>query len=95
MKKNILFFLLTSFLVLGSTESLKADTLGLPKEFCGRSTGEACKTDTDCQTGGCSGEVCQGKKEKPVITICEYRACYRADSFRVKCGCVEKKCQWN
>ncbi|HSB46695.1 MAG TPA: eight-cysteine-cluster domain-containing protein [Candidatus Bilamarchaeum sp.] len=62
--------------------------------FCGTSTQASCSSDSDCITGGCSGQVCQGKNEEPVITTCEYRTCYSAAAFGLKCGCMAGKCQW-
>jgi eight-cysteine-cluster-containing protein len=45
-------------------------------------------------SGGCSGQVCQSKNEKPVITDCMYRDCYDAKSYGVSCGCTAGKCAW-
>lgn len=59
--------------------------------FCGWATNATCNTNSDCMTGGCSG---QGKGEEPVITTCEYSECYNAAAFGVGCGCVAGKCQW-
>ena len=63
-------------------------------EFCGYSTYGACDADSDCMTGGCSGQVCQSRFEDPVITTCEWRDCYNADKYDVSCGCVEGMCKW-
>ncbi len=65
------------------------------EEFCGSSTEYTCDSDNDCIQGGCSGQVCQGKKEAPVTTICDYRECYNADNYGLECGCVENKCIWH
>jgi len=65
-----------------------------PSGFCGRSTNGTCSRDSDCMTGGCSGQVCQSAAEPPVITTCEYRTCYDASAFRVTCGCEGGKCAW-
>ena len=61
--------------------------------FCGWSTDASCATGNDCKPGGCSGQVCEGISEN-TITTCEYRECYNAQAFDVKCGCVSGKCQW-
>jgi eight-cysteine-cluster-containing protein len=67
-----------------------------PKEkFCGRSTFGKCESDEDCVTGGCSGQVCQSRFEKPVITTCEWKECYNAEKYGMMCKCVEGKCQWS
>ncbi len=63
--------------------------------FCGKSTYGPCNTDDDCLSGGCSGQVCQSKAEEPVITTCEYRACYNPQPYGLQCICFENKCQWN
>ncbi len=94
MVKTILFILLATSLAWECAASPKVDPPIPSKGFCGWATKGACKTDADCMTGGCSGQVCQSKKEEPAITTCEYRDCYRAESFGVKCGCVKNKCQW-
>jgi eight-cysteine-cluster-containing protein len=62
--------------------------------FCGTSTQGSCNADTECMSGGCSGQVCQSKNEEPVITTCEYRDCYSVSIHGVICKCVNKKCQW-
>ncbi len=62
--------------------------------FCGRSTYGSCKTDNDCLKGGCSSQICQAKDEEPIITTCEWRDCYDAEKYGVKCGCFNGKCQW-
>ncbi|MFN7991366.1 MAG: eight-cysteine-cluster domain-containing protein [Candidatus Micrarchaeia archaeon] len=63
--------------------------------FCGTETKAACAKDSDCVSGGCSGQVCQGKAEEPVVTTCEYRTCYDASAAGVRCGCVQGMCRWN
>ncbi|RLI93229.1 MAG: hypothetical protein DRO89_00590 [Candidatus Altiarchaeales archaeon] len=53
-----------------------------------------CTQDSDCGTGGCSGQIC-GLKErvKDIITTCEYRPEY--DCLRLtSCKCIDGKCQW-
>ncbi len=67
----------------------------LDEGFCGGSTEAVCAFDSDCMTGGCSGQICQGVAEEPIISTCEFRACYEASSFGLGCGCVEGKCAWN
>jgi eight-cysteine-cluster-containing protein len=62
--------------------------------FCGRSTSGSCGKDSDCISGGCSGQVCQSKSEEPVITTCEYRDCYNAATYNLTCGCKNNQCQW-
>lgn len=63
-------------------------------EFCGWSTAAVCSNDSDCMTGGCSGQVCQSKNEEPVATTCEYMECYDAESYGLSCGCMHGRCGW-
>ena len=62
--------------------------------FCGRSTDFACQTDNDCIEGGCSGQICQGKAEEPIITTCEMKACYNNEKYGLRCGCFDGRCSW-
>ncbi len=51
-----------------------------------------CAKDSECEVGGCSGQVC-AKGGSRTITTCEYRpeyACYKL----TECACVENKCSW-
>lgn len=63
--------------------------------FCGVSTYGQCTQDNDCITGGCSGQICQSKKESSVVTTCEWRDCYDASKYGLTCGCEKGKCQWS
>ena len=60
--------------------------------FCGLSTYAKCKTDADCNRGGCSGEVCEGRGEG-TATPCVYKDCYSVPNY--VCGCINNKCQWH
>jgi len=62
-------------------------------DFCGFAQG-TCKINSDCVTGGCSGQVCQSKNDESVITTCELRDCYKASKYNLSCQCVENKCNW-
>ncbi len=64
-------------------------------EFCGWSTYGACSIDADCTMGGCSAQVCQSKREEPVVTTCEYRDCYDAEAYGLSCQCFGGQCQWH
>lgn len=61
--------------------------------FCGKSLNDACSADTDCQVGGCSSQVC-GAAASGELTTCEWRNCYKADTYNLACKCVAKMCQW-
>jgi eight-cysteine-cluster-containing protein len=69
-------------------------TLSQTNDFCGFSTNRSCQTNADCHTDGCSGQVCAGENEN-IITTCEYRDCYNANSYGLTCGCINNYCQWN
>ena len=59
-----------------------------------KNTIDECGSDSDCSTGGCSGQIC-GKKDKVegIITTCEWQQQY--DCLKLtSCGCVNGKCQW-
>ncbi|MBI3588370.1 eight-cysteine-cluster domain-containing protein [Candidatus Micrarchaeota archaeon] len=63
-------------------------------DFCGTSTNGPCAADSDCVRDGCSAQVCRSAADGPVITTCEYRACYDANRYNAGCGCVAGQCQW-
>jgi eight-cysteine-cluster-containing protein len=65
------------------------------EDFCGWSTNGQCSLDSDCQSAGCSGQVCQSKSEEPILTTCEWRECYDKTKYGLTCKCVENKCQWS
>ena len=61
--------------------------------FCGSSDNSPCSEDADCETSGCSGQIC-GAKNRGGFSTCEYKECYSAQIFNLSCGCNEEKCQW-
>ncbi|MCX8147556.1 MAG: eight-cysteine-cluster domain-containing protein [Candidatus Woesearchaeota archaeon] len=63
------------------------------ENFCGISTKAKCSFDYECKTGGCSGQICEGKDEN-TITTCEWKECYDAIIYGVTCGCFDGRCQW-
>lgn len=65
------------------------------EDFCGISTEGLCSSDSDCITGGCSGQVCQSKNQEPVVTICDMKECYNAAKYGLECKCLNNKCQWS
>lgn len=64
--------------------------------FCGASTYEACESETDCITGGCSSQICASKNGKigGMATTCEFKDCYDSQKYGFGCTCIDKKCQW-
>jgi len=56
--------------------------------------GWECKSDSDCATGGCSGEVCGRKGEvEKIVTPCVYAPWYECFQL-TSCGCVNGTCSW-
>ncbi|AEH24436.1 CGP-CTERM-anchored Cys-rich protein [Pyrococcus yayanosii] len=56
--------------------------------------GGECRSDADCATGGCSGEICTTRKgAKEIVSICVYREWY--DCLKLTtCGCYNGYCMW-
>jgi len=71
-----------------------ANAEGLYTTFCGVSTYGECKSDADCVRDGCSGEVCRSVHEEAIFTPCVWKECFDTERYRVKCGCVNGRCQW-
>ena len=54
-----------------------------------------CTVDSECSTGGCSGQLCGKKGEvENVVTTCEYISEYGCLRL-TNCGCIQNICQWN
>ena len=62
--------------------------------FCGVSTYGECRSDAGCKKGGCSSQICQSANEESVFTTCEYRECYDAGKYNLRCKCFGNRCQW-
>jgi len=77
----------------GSVDGKVNGTIDEKQEFCGWSTYGNCSSDSDCIASGCSGQVCQSIYEEPVVTTCEWRDCYNAEKYGLRCRCIEGKCQ--
>jgi len=53
-----------------------------------------CTSDSDCGTGGCSGQICGFKEEvEGIITTCEWVEEYGCLQ-ETECGCVDGTCKW-
>ena len=76
----------------GADQNVVRDPINLGG-FCGFSTEAECNADKNCYAGGCSGQLCQNITEM-LGTTCEWLDCYRDETYGVKCGCVDGKCQW-
>lgn len=76
--------------------SVDVENQGHPSQggFCGLSTYGKCEYDSECIKGGCSGQICQSVNEDSIITTCEYRDCYNANKYNLRCKCLGDKCQW-
>lgn len=85
--KAILLFAIISLISIQAVLSVPAEP------FCGTSTFGQCNSNSDCEAGGCSGEVCEAKGEG-TITPCIYRECYEASNYNLSCQCISNKCQW-
>ncbi len=64
-------------------------------DFCGESTYGACSDDLDCQTDGCSGQICKSKKDESFVTDCQIKECNDSKKYGLSCACQESKCQWS
>ncbi len=57
-------------------------------------TGKECTSNSNCATGGCSGEVCVPRKNaSKIVTPCVYREWYSCFGL-TSCGCVNGLCTW-
>lgn len=81
-------FLISIFILLFFFQSVLAF-----QSFCGWSTYASCSKDSDCQAGGCSGQVCERIGEG-TMTTCEFKECYVAENYNLTCQCINNKCQW-
>lgn len=53
-----------------------------------------CITNSDCATGGCSGEICGPKdKVKNILSTCIMKPEYSCLKY-TSCKCIDGKCQW-
>jgi eight-cysteine-cluster-containing protein len=55
----------------------------------GADVSNACASDADCKSTGCSKEVCAAEE---VMTSCEVQEWPQGQG--ASCGCVEKQCVW-
>jgi hypothetical protein len=57
---------------------------------CVRNSNDTCKTDADCRSGGCGGELCYNPAVSQGITTCDCTAPTGVGG----CGCVAGSCTW-
>ncbi|MSR85885.1 eight-cysteine-cluster domain-containing protein [Candidatus Woesearchaeota archaeon] len=88
---NKLLLLFCFLLLTACTQTIPEETTS---DFCGSSTYDSCTTDSDCTTGGCSGQICQSSSTEPSISTCEYQGCYNSELYSLSCACYEQKCSW-
>lgn len=63
--------------------------------YYGSSTHVTCASDSDCIESGCNSEICQGKTEELVTSICVLPDQPTPKQVGLRCRCFAKKCQWN
>jgi eight-cysteine-cluster-containing protein len=85
MKKVIAALIILTLIAIGCTDD------EVPTE---QPSDAECEIDSDCATGGCSGQVCLPKdKAQDLITTCEYKPEY--DCLKLtSCSCIEGRCQF-
>lgn len=67
----------------------------LTPTLAGSSTYANCQSDSDCTVSGCNKEICQGKNEAPVISVCiRLKGAKYPLNLNYKCSCAQSKCQW-
>lgn len=86
--------LLAVGLLAGCKGSSNSGNSSTATKFCGWATEGPCESNQDCIIGGCSSQVCQSKKDEPVITTCDWKECYQSDDYYLDCKCDEGKCRW-
>ncbi len=100
MKRILIFITIALFLISfvfaqSMTSKTVENTNGSEKNsFCGTSTYGECETNSDCARAGCSDSVCQSINEETVITTCEFKDCYNAEKYNMRCKCINGQCQW-
>lgn len=63
--------------------------------YYGHATSAACQTDADCIVSGCNSEICQGKSEEPLMSICVIPNQPTPKDLGYVCSCTVGACQWN
>lgn len=64
------------------------------EDYYGRSTNYSCTSDADCMTSGCGMEICQGKAEEPLVSICIDTGEPNPTEAGYSCGCINNGCAW-
>lgn len=79
----------------GSDGDQSIDDQGESDDYYGRSTHYTCTTDTDCKQSGCGMEICQGKAEEDMVSICIDTGEPNPTEAGYTCGCISNGCAWN
>lgn len=58
--------------------------------MCVKNSNDECQTDSDCNAGGCGGELCFNPAVSSGISTCECTTPTQVDG----CGCVNGSCSW-
>lgn len=57
-------------------------------------SGDGCESDSDCEIGGCNGEICGSKESiKDVASICLYKPEFECYTL-TNCKCTSGRCDW-
>ena len=62
--------------------------------YYGSHTLASCSTDSDCLISGCNAEICQGKNEEELFSICILPEQPTPQQLGYTCGCMSQLCQW-
>jgi eight-cysteine-cluster-containing protein len=69
--------------------------LGQETGGIGKTSAVECTANSDCSTGGCSGQLCGKKGEiENIVTTCEFKEEYGCLGL-TQCKCIESTCQWD
>lgn len=64
------------------------------QEFYGSSTYSECSCGCSCVIDGCNGEICRGKDDDPVNTVCSLPDKPLPPDLGYFCTCIQNECQW-
>ncbi|MFW5703142.1 MAG: hypothetical protein ACOCXP_04230 [Candidatus Dojkabacteria bacterium] len=76
-------------------EEAEIQEISTDGEYYGESTFSSCNVDTDCNVGGCNGEICGAASEtEGAVSICLAPEEPLPTDLGYTCGCVSNQCQW-
>jgi eight-cysteine-cluster-containing protein len=62
--------------------------------YYGESTNFPCEFDSDCIVTGCNNEICAGKDEETMVSICIYPEDPLPKDLGYMCACASEQCKW-